>query len=86
MIDFKHFGRCFGWKCDEMGLLGLVAGLILVVSPLLSLMRDQVKGLRKRGVRAVQLASDMSVKEQRAAVWYTTLELPYRCFRGVSWA
>ena len=38
-------------------------GLCLVVSPLIALMEDQVKGLEERGVRAMQLGGGMSRNE-----------------------
>lgn len=46
----------------------LLLGLTLVISPLLSLMRDQVKGLQKRGIAAAHLGSDMEPREKRN-VW-----------------
>lgn len=46
----------------------LVPGLSLVVSPLIALMRDQVQGLRDRGVCAVAINSSQSDDEQRSAM------------------
>lgn len=46
----------------------LVPGLALVVSPLIALMRDQVQGLRERGVCAVAVNSSQSEEEQRQAM------------------
>jgi ATP-dependent DNA helicase RecQ len=46
----------------------LMPGLTLVVSPLIALMRDQVEGLRERGVCAVAVNSSQSEDEQRAAM------------------
>lgn len=40
-------------------------GLTLVVSPLIALMKDQVDGLRMRGIRAGYLASGQSTEERR---------------------
>jgi ATP-dependent DNA helicase RecQ len=45
----------------------LLGGLTLVVTPLISLMKDQVDGLRKRGIKAVYLHSGMTSKETRMA-------------------
>lgn len=46
----------------------LVPGLALVVSPLIALMRDQVQGLRERGICAVAVNSSQSEDEQRQAM------------------
>ncbi|WP_059370215.1 DNA helicase RecQ [Treponema endosymbiont of Eucomonympha sp.] len=46
----------------------LLPGLTLVVSPLISLMRDQVAALRQSGVSAACLASSLSPAEYAAAV------------------
>jgi ATP-dependent DNA helicase RecQ len=40
-------------------------GLVVVVSPLISLMKDQVDGLRSNGVPAAMLASTQTVEERR---------------------
>ncbi|MEM9834624.1 MAG: DNA helicase RecQ [Bacteroidota bacterium] len=44
----------------------LLEGLTLVVSPLISLMKDQVDALRVNGIAAAYLNSSMSPEEQRA--------------------
>ena len=41
-------------------------GLTLVVSPLISLMHDQLEKLKERGIRAVRLDSTMSEQAARA--------------------
>lgn len=43
------------------------SGLTVVVTPLISLMKDQVDNLRRRGIKAVMLNSGMSVRETRVA-------------------
>lgn len=43
------------------------SGLTVVVTPLISLMKDQVDNLKKRGVKAVMLNSGMSLRETRVA-------------------
>src|SRR2546423_15472638 len=45
--------------------LGEKAGVTLVVSPLIALMKDQVDVLRARGVAAVALTSASGAEEQR---------------------
>lgn len=45
-----------------------LGGLTLVVTPLISLMKDQVDNLRRRGVKAVSLHSGQSARE-RALSW-----------------
>lgn len=55
-------------------------GLTLVVSPLISLMKDQVDTLRECGVEAAQLNSSMSTSEKReidAAIRESRLKLLY---------
>lgn len=47
----------------------LLEGLTLVVSPLISLMKDQVRSLTERGIGAVYLSSDMSRQEYGAALY-----------------
>ena len=46
----------------------LMPGLTLVVTPLISLMKDQVDNLRSRGVRAVAIHSGLSRSEHRLAL------------------
>src|SRR5690606_28750044 len=41
------------------------SGLTLVVSPLIALMKDQVDGLQRIGVRAAYLASSQTPEERR---------------------
>lgn len=43
------------------------SGLTVVVTPLISLMKDQVDNLKKRGIKAVMLNSGMSLRETRVA-------------------
>lgn len=51
----------------------LLPGLTVVVSPLISLMQDQVAALRARGIPAAYLSSTQSPKVRRA-VWRATLK------------
>ena len=53
--------------CFQMPAL-LRDGLVLVVSPLLALIDDQVAALRRRGVRAASISSARSVAENRATL------------------
>jgi ATP-dependent DNA helicase RecQ len=46
----------------------LLAGTTIVVSPLISLMKDQTEKLQEIGVRAVQLNSSLSAEEERATL------------------
>ena len=46
----------------------LAGGLTLVVSPLISLMHDQVAALRRRGIAAAYLSSTLDAAERRAAL------------------
>jgi len=41
-------------------------GMTLVVSPLISLMRDQVQSLRLKGIKAYQLVSSLTFEETRS--------------------
>lgn len=43
------------------------SGLTVVVTPLISLMKDQVDNLKRRGITAVMLNSGMTIKETRIA-------------------
>lgn len=47
--------------------LAFESGLTVVVTPLISLMKDQVDNLRRRGITAVMLNSGMTVMETRVA-------------------
>lgn len=47
----------------------MLEGLTLVVSPLISLMKDQVRSLAEHGVEAAYLSSGMSKQEYGAAVY-----------------
>ncbi|MGZ5200273.1 MAG: RecQ family ATP-dependent DNA helicase [Telluria sp.] len=46
----------------------ILDGMTIVVSPLISLMKDQLEKLAELGVRAVQLNSSLSSEEQRTAL------------------
>lgn len=46
----------------------LLPGLTVVVTPLISLMKDQVDNLRARGIRALYLCSSLSRSERRLAL------------------
>lgn len=43
------------------------SGLTVVVTPLISLMKDQIDNLKRRGIKAVMLNSGMSIHETRVA-------------------
>lgn len=43
------------------------SGLTIVVTPLISLMKDQIDNLRQRGIKAVMLNSGMNTRETRVA-------------------
>ena len=45
----------------------ILEGMTLVVTPLISLMKDQVDNLRDRGIRAMALYTGMSRRESRLA-------------------
>lgn len=68
--------------CDTLGLMptgggksltfqvpgmAFESGLTIVVTPLISLMKDQVDNLKRRGIKAVMLNSGMSTRETRLA-------------------
>ncbi|MDE6379310.1 MAG: RecQ family ATP-dependent DNA helicase [Muribaculaceae bacterium] len=68
--------------CDTLGLMptgggksitfqvpgmAFESGLTIVVTPLISLMKDQVDNLKRRGITAVMLNSGMTVRETRVA-------------------
>ena len=44
------------------------SGLTLVISPLLSLMKDQIDSLLQRGIKAARLDSTLSVEEYRETI------------------
>jgi len=46
----------------------ILAGMTVVVSPLISLMKDQLEKLEELGIRAVQVNSSLSAEEERAAL------------------
>lgn len=57
-----------GGKSITFQVPGLVSGkLTIVVTPLISLMKDQVDNLRKRGIQAVCLHSGLTFRESRIA-------------------
>lgn len=46
----------------------MLPGVTLVVTPLISLMKDQVDNLRSRGIKAIALHSGLTLRENRVAV------------------
>jgi ATP-dependent DNA helicase RecQ len=46
----------------------LLGGMTIVVSPLISLMKDQLGKLEEMGVRAVQVNSSLNAEEERTAL------------------
>ncbi len=57
-----------GGKSITFQVPGLVlGGLTIVITPLISLMKDQVDNLRRHGIQAVYLYSGMAVSERRIA-------------------
>lgn len=46
----------------------ILEGMTIVVSPLISLMKDQLEKLDEMGIRAVQVNSSLSAEEERAAL------------------
>ena len=46
----------------------MAPGLTLVVSPLISLMQDQVAALRRRGIAAAYLGSSLSAEQRRTVL------------------
>ncbi|MCH5217008.1 MAG: RecQ family ATP-dependent DNA helicase [Muribaculaceae bacterium] len=48
----------------------LIEGVVIVVTPLISLMKDQVDNLRKRGIRATYFHSGMTMRERNKAREY----------------
>ena len=64
-------------------------GIVLVISPLIALMDDQVAGLTRRGVRARVLSSGRSVAENRETLRLlreepTSLDILYASPEGVA--
>ena len=59
----------------------LLDGLTIVISPLLSLMKDQVDVLQRKGVRAASLDSTLGPKE--AAAVKEGVRSGVRCFSGI---
>src|SRR5690606_5150008 len=48
--------------CFQVPALQL-AGICIVISPLIALMKDQIQGLRKKGIDAIGIFSGMSKRE-----------------------
>jgi ATP-dependent DNA helicase RecQ len=66
--DLSPVGRAPGGRPDLSGGEGARRGVALVVSPLISLMKDQVDGLRVDGVAAACLNSSLTGAERDAVV------------------